>query len=77
MFNIFKFKKNIFKEYQPLINEINFLENKLQFLTNEDLKFENGKETELFKRLETKLGKNRNEIVSILKTNQEAINEVI
>lgn len=46
-------------------------------LTNEDLKFESGKETELFKRLETKLGKNRNEIVSLLKTNQEAINKVI
>lgn len=39
-------------------------------LTSNDLKFETGKETELFQRLVYKLNKNLNEIIYILKTNQ-------
>lgn len=41
-------------------------------LTSEDLKFKADEETDLFKRLETKLDKDRNEVINILKTNQEA-----
>lgn len=42
-------------------------------LTTEDVKFESGKELELIKRLESKLHKNRDEVVGILKTNYTAI----
>lgn len=42
-------------------------------LSSEDLKFETGKETDLFKKLETKLGKNRDEVINILKTNQKKL----
>ena len=38
-------------------------------LTNEDLKFETGKEIDLIKRLGIKLDKKRNEIIDILKSN--------
>ena len=39
-------------------------------LTNKDVKFETGKEKDLFRRLVKKLNKNLNEIIYILKTNQ-------
>lgn len=42
-------------------------------LSPEDVKFEQGKESELIHRLETKLGKDQNEIVDILKTNYAAV----
>ena len=38
-------------------------------LSNEDVKFEMGKEIDLIKRLETKLNKNRNQVIDILKSN--------
>lgn len=41
-------------------------------LTNEDLKFEAGSESDLFKRIETRLGKNHTEVLDILKNNQKA-----
>ncbi|TDQ25773.1 hypothetical protein [Tenacibaculum caenipelagi] len=41
-------------------------------LTEEDVKFETGKETDLFKRLETKLDKNRSEVIGILRANYQA-----
>ena len=41
-------------------------------LTNVDVKFERGKETDLFQRLVLKLNKNLNEIIYILKANQSA-----
>ena len=41
-------------------------------LTSKDVKYEVGKETELFQRLVLKLDKNLNEVIYILKTNQEA-----
>jgi hypothetical protein len=41
-------------------------------LTSKDVKFETGKETDLFERLVTKLNKNLNEIIYILKKNHEA-----
>lgn len=53
------------------------LKDRFPQLTNDDLKFENGKESELFKRLETKLNKNRNEIIDVLKTNQEKISKIV
>lgn len=40
-------------------------------LSSKDLKFEIGKEEDLFKRLVFKLNKNLNEIIYILKTNQK------
>ncbi|MFD1096143.1 hypothetical protein [Salegentibacter chungangensis] len=45
------------------------LQEKYPKLTAEDVKFESGKEMDLIKRLETKLNKDRNEVVSILKSN--------
>lgn len=50
----------------------NALKEKYPKLTSEDVKFETGKETDLFKRLETRLDKSRTEVIGILKTNQEA-----
>lgn len=48
------------------------LKEKYPKLTSEDVKFETGQETDLFKRLETRLEKNRNEVIGILKTNHQA-----
>ncbi|RNL95197.1 hypothetical protein ED312_00940 [Sinomicrobium pectinilyticum] len=48
------------------------LQEKYPSLTSEDVKFETGKEADLFKRLETRLEKNRNEVISILKTTHQA-----
>lgn len=48
------------------------LRKKYPKLTSEDVKFETGKETDLFKRMETRLDKNRNEVIGILETNHEA-----
>ncbi|MFI0431049.1 hypothetical protein [Mariniflexile sp. HMF6888] len=48
------------------------LRTKYPMLTSEDVKFENGKETDLFKRLENRLGKSRDEVINILKTNEKA-----
>lgn len=42
-------------------------------LTNEDVYYEVGKESELFNRLERKLGKNRSEVIGILKSTQERV----
>lgn len=41
-------------------------------LTSKDVKYEIGKEMELFQRLVLKLNKNLNEVIYIVKTNQEA-----
>ena len=48
------------------------LKKKYPKLTSEDLKFETGKEADLFKRLEKRLDKNREDVVTMLKKNQEA-----
>lgn len=42
------------------------LKDKFSELTDEDLKFETGKENELLGRLETKLKKNRNEVIELI-----------
>lgn len=42
-------------------------------LTSEDLEYESGKETDLLKRLENRLGINRNEVIGLLKTNHKAV----
>ncbi|QSE96437.1 hypothetical protein [Fulvivirga lutea] len=48
------------------------LKNKYPQLTDEDLKFESGKENELVKRVETRLNKNREEVVNIIKKAEPA-----
>lgn len=50
----------------------NQLKSKYVQLTDEDLKFEEGKENELLKRVETKLNKNREEVVNIINKVQPA-----
>ncbi|AXP81512.1 hypothetical protein CJ739_2439 [Mariniflexile rhizosphaerae] len=51
--------------------QANVLKARYPQLTSEDLKFETGKETDLFQRLVNKLNKNLNEIIYILKANQK------
>lgn len=46
------------------------LKEKFTQLTDEDLKFESGKENELLKRVESRLSKPRNEVINII--NKEA-----
>ncbi len=46
------------------------LREKFPQLTEADVKFEVGKESELLKRLETKLNKKRDEIINIIKKEQ-------
>lgn len=46
------------------------LREKYSQLTDGDLKFETGKENDLFKRVETRLNKNRQEVISIIKSVQ-------
>lgn len=48
-------------------NQSKQLKNKYPQLTDEDLKFESGKEDELVKRVENRLKKNREEVVNIIK----------
>lgn len=48
------------------------LKSKFSQLTDSDLKFETGKENELLKRLESRLHKNRDEVISIIKKAQPA-----
>jgi uncharacterized protein YjbJ (UPF0337 family) len=46
------------------------LKNQFSQLTDSDLKFEPGKENELLKKVETRLNKNRDEVINIInKTN--------
>jgi len=49
------------------------LKNKHPQLTDEDLKFETGKENDLVKRLESRLRKNREEVINIIKAGKPAI----
>ena len=46
------------------------LKEKFPQLTDEDLKFEIGKDIELFARLENRLNKKRGEVISLLKKGQ-------
>ncbi|UGU16763.1 hypothetical protein LS482_02560 [Sinomicrobium kalidii] len=62
----------LFKVQGDWAKQSNALKEKYPKLTSEDVKFETGKETDLFKRLETRLEKNRNEVIGILKTNHQA-----
>ena len=50
------------------------LKAKFSQLTDEDLKFEEGKENDLLQRVETRLSKTREEILSIIKKIQPAQN---
>jgi hypothetical protein len=47
------------------------LKSKFSQLTDSDLKFEPGKENDLIKRVETRLNKKRDEVISIIKKNEE------
>ena len=51
-------------------NQSKELKGKFSQLTDEDLKFETGKEHELLKRVETRLNKNREEVINIIKKGQ-------
>ncbi len=42
-------------------------------LTDEDLKYKEGNETDLYQRLENRLGKNRNEVIGIIRTNHDTV----
>lgn len=46
------------------------LKSKYSQLTDSDLKFETGKESDLLKRVETRLNKNREEVINIIKKGQ-------
>ena len=48
------------------------LKEKFSQLTDEDLKFEPGKEEELLTRVETRLNKKREEVINIIKKGQPA-----
>jgi hypothetical protein len=48
----------------------NQLKKKFSLLTDADLKFETGKESELLSRLELKLNKKHDEVISIIKNGQ-------
>jgi hypothetical protein len=48
------------------------LKAKFSTLTDADLKFETGKEEELLERIESRLDKSREEVISILKKGQQA-----
>jgi hypothetical protein len=49
------------------------LKSKFPQLTNDDLKFETGKEDDLLKRVETRLNKKREEVINIIKKGQPSI----
>ena len=49
------------------------LKDKFSQLTDADLKFEPGKENELLTRVESKLNKKRDEVISIIKNGQPTI----
>jgi hypothetical protein len=46
------------------------LKSKFSQLTDSDLKFESGKENDLLKRMESRLHKNRDEVISIIQKAQ-------
>lgn len=50
------------------------LKEKFTQLTDDDLKFESGKETELLTRVESRLGKKREEVITIIKNAQPGKN---
>lgn len=50
------------------------LKKKFPTLTDSDVKFEKGGENDLIKRMESRLHKNREEVILILRRNQTAIN---
>jgi hypothetical protein len=51
-------------------NQSKELKSKYSQLTDSDLKFEAGKENDLLKRVETRLNKNREEVINIIKKGQ-------
>jgi hypothetical protein len=53
------------------------LKEKFTKLSDADLKFEAGKEDDLFKRLGTRLNKNRLEVITLIKKNQEETSKVL
>ena len=52
-------------------NQSKQLKSQFSQLTDSDLKFESGQENEMLGRVETRLNKKRNEVIDILRKNQE------
>lgn len=57
----------VFKISGDWNNQSKALKDKFPQLTDEDLAFIPGKETELLERVETRLNKDRNEVINIIK----------
>lgn len=53
------------------------LRTKYPRLSSDDVKFEPGKETELFKKIETRIGKDRNQLLIILDNNHKDVMEMV
>lgn len=53
-------------------NQTQLLQDKFAQLTDEDLKFVEGKEEELLRRIESRINKKREEVINILKKGQIA-----
>lgn len=62
----------IFKIFGDWKQQADKLKNKFPQLTDSDLKFESGKEDDLLKRVEARLHKKRDEVISIIKKGQPA-----
>ncbi len=62
----------IFKIFGDWKRQADKLKDKFPQLTDADLKFESGREDDLLKRVETRLHKNREEIINIIKKGQPA-----
>lgn len=58
--------KLFFKSSDEWRRQSSALRTKYPTLTSEDVKFETGKERELFERIETRLRKNRDQLIGIL-----------
>lgn len=65
-----KHNNELFKITGNWENQSKALKQKFNQLTDSDLKFEPGKENELIQRVESRLNKNRQEVISILTKNQ-------
>lgn len=60
----------IFKIIGDWKRQADMLKEKFPQLTDADLKFETGRETDLLKRIETRLHKKREEVINIIKKGQ-------
>ena len=68
-----KKKDEMFKIIGNWANQAKALKGRFSQLTDEDLKFETGKENDLLKRVETRLNKGREEVINIIKKGQPTL----